>query len=274
MERSKFLSSDRRWLLKFEGLGHYGEAPRERGQILSDGRFSPRPEGNQHGYTCYPVVKGTPLAASDLTRAVLDRMAQYCAFRKTTMSTPAPATNLAPMLRHNLEQELGVDFESIHLPFDMADLYASAPIVADARMMPHDWIACGDGRLLKVDATCHGDDHFFPGPTDIAWDLAGAIVEWRMEDSAAQYLLEQYRRSSADHQIASRLPAYLLAYSVFRMAYCRMAAAAIQGAALQDNEEHSRLQRAYRAYRQLVDRQVAAPGESRSGHRPLAAGGA
>ena len=26
----------------------------------------------------------------------------------------------------------------------------------------------------------HGDDHFFPGPTDIAWDLAGTIVEWEL----------------------------------------------------------------------------------------------
>jgi hypothetical protein len=31
--------------------------------------------------------------------------------------------------------------------------------------------------VLKVDAVQHGDDHFLPGPTDIAWDLNPKMLE-------------------------------------------------------------------------------------------------
>jgi hypothetical protein len=248
MERSKFLSADRCWFFKFEGLGHYGDAPRERGRLLSQAGFSQPPEENQHGFTRYRFVTGFPMAASDLTQSVLDRIARYCAFR-ATMSASAPAADLEMMVHHNLEQEFG----DINLPLNMADLHASSPVVVDARMMPHDWIVRHDGRFLKVDATCHGDDHFFPGPTDIAWDLAGAIVEWRMDGPAEQYLVDQYRSFSGDHKLAKRLPAYLLAYSVFRMAYSHMAAASMEG-----GKEKSRLEREYRWYRQVAERQLAA----------------
>ena len=46
---------------------------------------------------------------------------------------------------------------------------------------------------MKVDAAAHGDDHGFPGPVDVAWDLAGAVVEWEL-GGAARYL-DPFRRS-------------------------------------------------------------------------------
>ena len=42
-------------------------------------------------------------------------------------------------------------------------------------LAPHEWLRLDDGNVRKTDAIAHGDDHLFPGPTDIAWDLAGAI---------------------------------------------------------------------------------------------------
>ena len=62
-------------------------------------------------------------------------------------------------------------------------------------MMPHEWLELPDGRLLKLDGSAHGDDHFFPGPCDIAWDLAGTIVEWKLTAPEAEYFLEEYRRA-------------------------------------------------------------------------------
>jgi len=60
-------------------------------------------------------------------------------------------------------------------------------VFCDAHMMPHEWLELGDGRLLKLDGAAHGDDHFFPGPCDIAWDLAGTIVEWKLTGPEAEY---------------------------------------------------------------------------------------
>ena len=92
-------------------------------------------------------------------------------------------------------------------------------------MMPHEWLRDRDGRLWKTDAASHGDDHFYPGPTDIAWDLAGTIVEWRMREPAAEAFLGRYRWLSGDDARA-RVPFFVSAYSAFRLGFCRMAARA------------------------------------------------
>jgi hypothetical protein len=92
--------------------------------------------------------------------------------------------------------------------------------------------------MLKTDCGGHGDDHFFPGATDIAWDLAGAIVEWRMNSVQARFFLEAYRRASGD-DVGQRIDDYAAAYTLFRRAYFLMAANALHGTA-----EQSRLEQA------------------------------
>src|SRR5262249_42032584 len=102
------------------------------------------------------------------------------------------------------------------------------PVVADGRIQPHEWIVSGDRGLLKTDSGSHGDDHFYPGPTDIAWDLAGAIVEWRMNAAQSAEFLDTYRRASGD-DATQRIDDFIRAYAVFRCAYCLMAANAMSG---------------------------------------------
>src|SRR3974390_1143501 len=105
------------------------------------------------------------------------------------------------MLRVNVFEEFG----------DQADVNGgeiARPVVADARMMPHEWLRDRDGQIWKTDLASHGDDHFYPGPTDVAWDLAGAIVEWRMDETANEVFLTRYRRLSGD-DARTRLPFFL-----------------------------------------------------------------
>jgi hypothetical protein len=146
------------------------------------------------------------------------------------------------MLRFNVQEEFGIELQK-----NLATLPIERPVIADGRMLPHKWLDY-DGRPLKLDAATHGDDHFFPGPTDIAWDLAGAIVEWNLTPDSASFFLSVYRQQSADDP-SRRLPAYLLAYAIFRTAYCKMAAAAMSGA-----PEEARLLRDYRRYREQARR--------------------
>jgi thiamine kinase-like enzyme len=112
-------------------------------------------------------------------------------------------------------------------------------------MLPHKWIRSGK-ELLKVDSVTHGDDHFFPGPTDIAWDLAGTIVEWNLTSEQKSSLLTRYHSLTGDC-VEQRIMPYLLAYTVFRMAYSKMAAASMRG-----SEEEVRLIRDFRRYRDLT----------------------
>ncbi len=119
-------------------------------------------------------------------------------------------------------------------------------------MSPHEWLITEDGRFLKLDAVSHGDDHFFPGPCDVAWDLAGAIVEWEMDAATRDTFLLRYESLSGD-DTSGRIANYLRAYAVFRFAWSKMAAAGMKG-----TPEESRLMQDYRKYRAYAERAVSA----------------
>jgi hypothetical protein len=241
MERLKFLSPDRAVVFKFEGYGRFGSEIRERANVLSEAGYVASSIGTLDGFGCYPFLKGTILSQTDLNREVLDRMAEYCAFRAGQFRAPDPpdSSEIRSMVQFNVAEEFGVELNG-----QLAPLEGKRHVLVDGRMLPHEWIRTQDGRLMKCDATAHGDDHFFPGPsTDICWDLAGAIIEWQMSPDGTQRFIDRYRSLSGDDP-GLRLPAFLLAYAVFRMAYCKMAAAAMQASG-----EETRLQDSYLRYR-------------------------
>lgn len=250
-ERLKYLSSnpdkegDEPRLYKFAGLGHYGDAVFQRELKMAAAGFGPLPRQESDGFVSYPWIDGRPLAAGDLSSAILARMAEYCAFRLRTFRVELGELNaLQQMAEHNL-RELGLD-----LPVELRLEHA---VIADGRMQPHEWLVTNEGRLLKTDSGSHGDDHFFPGLTDIAWDLAGAIVEWRMNEQQVREFIDLYRSASGD-DVSGRIDGFIKAYAVFRSAYCLMAANAMRG-----SDEEARLQRAAAEYKGM-----AAKMESRS----------
>jgi hypothetical protein len=110
-------------------------------------------------------------------------------------------------------------------------------------MQPFEWVASTQGELLKTDAISHGDNHFFPGPCDISWDLAGAIVEWDLPSEASEFLLRRFKQLSG-MDVTLSLAAYMLAYCVFRLGFCKMASSTVLG-----SREETRLEAAYRWYR-------------------------
>ena len=100
----------------------------------------------------------------------------------------------------------------------------------------------------KTDAVSHGNDHFFPGPTDIAWDLAGVIVEWQLDSISRTAFLDRYRRQSADDP-SGRLCAYELTYALARLGFSRVTAHAMAR-----SPEEPRLLADCARYRQVVER--------------------
>ena len=256
MERLKILSADRNWLFKFEGLGRFGREARERALRLHDAGFGCDVQEAGDGLLCYPFLQARPLRARHLSAVILERIAEYCAFRARDFRVnDGPPQQLEEMVRVNLAKE----FASAVAPqIELGDLLSKNPVLTDGRMLPHEWLLQADGRILKTDAISHGDDHFFPGPTDIAWDLAGAIAEWQMDSQAADFLLARFAHLTGDDP-RPRFPAFLLAYTVFRMGYCKMALSAEAG-----SPEEIRLRQAYQHYRGEVQRQLALGDEASS----------
>src|ERR1041385_3338608 len=255
LERLKYLSSghDERRIYKFAGLGHYGNAVLEREEKVAAAGFGPMPREESSGFVSYPwavspetvdpkviypKVSSRPLAVSDLPAKILARLAGYCAFRQRAFAVELSNLEaLQKMTQLNL-RELGFDLS--------VDLRLERPVIADGRMQPHEWLLSTEDKVLKADSGSHGDDHFFPGPTDIAWDVAGAIVEWKMDEQQAAEFLNIYRHASGDDANA-RIDGFIIAYAVFRLAYCLMAANAMQG-----SDEHLRLQRDAGTYRAVL----------------------
>lgn len=90
------------------------------------------------------------------------------------------------------------------------------------------------------------DDHFYPGPTDIAWDVAGAITEWKLHDQSRSYFVAEYERQSGD-RVDSRLPSYLIAYLTLRLASTVSAAFSVT-----ELSELARLKREEEMYGQML----------------------
>ena len=100
---------------------------------------------------------------------------------------------------------------------------------------------------MKADALDHHDDHFYPGPTDIAWDLAAAAVEFELEPAAVAALLHEYARLTADATIGGRLPYFEFAWTAFRLGYATLACES-----LGDAREQARFERLRDGYRRRL----------------------
>lgn len=236
-ERRKFRSADRRTVFRFDGHGHFGKAVRSRSQLVAEQGWGPEIRAAGDGFSESPWIEGIRPSHAD-ENAIL-QLARYCAFRARNFQYLAASNDeLELMTQVNIERALGLHHFAA-LPIDR-------PVIADARMMPHEWIATKGGRLLKVDAASHGDDHFYPGPTDVAWDLAGAIAEWKLDQNASDLLIREYQRVSGD-AIEARLPAYLIAYAAFRLGFALSAFKSVT-----DEKESLRFMRDAEVYRQIL----------------------
>jgi hypothetical protein len=242
LEPAQMLAADERSIFSFEGFGHYGEAIGRRARLLAGCGFAPRYLGNCRGFGQYGLVPGRMLDLCDRSPELLQRMASYLALRFAAFASPMPQSpELEVMLRWNWQLEFGEELGTAE-----AQLRAGHVVICDGRMMPHQWLRRDGGELLKLDAGTHGDNHFFPGACDIAWDVAGAIVEWELQGELRERFVRAYE-ARCDDAITGRLAPYLLAYATFRMGWSKMAALAMQG-----EDDEALLQRDYERYRAIA----------------------
>jgi hypothetical protein len=218
-------------VLRFAGLGPYGAGKLERAAALAQAGFGAAPVELTHGFLVQEFVAGTPVGRAQVTPALLQTMARYLAYLRCQFPARGEsAIDLRPMMFANVAEALGehaaASLESWAGRFGPVD--AEPPTALDGRMLPHEWILTPSG-YLKTDAVDHHDDHFYPGPHDIAWDVAGTCLEFDLSGSERRGFLECYRRASGDRGITDRLPCFALAYLAFRLGYATTAAETLGG---------------------------------------------
>ncbi len=248
-ERRKLLDRDGARLIKYEGLGRSGDEALARARTLAEAGTSLEPRDEGDGWVSYPWLEGArPLRGADLDESLLEQLAAACAARARLCPTTRPAEDLGPVVTKNLRVLFGAS------PREPLALPAPRPAIVNGRMAPHEWLRTKDGRVIATDAVSHGDDHFFPGPTDMAWDLAGMIVEWSLPERGCRDLVARYA-ALADDDASSRIDAWVVAYATTRAATMAVAAASLHG-----TPEHDRVARALAGYREHASRAIARAG--------------
>lgn len=252
-ERRKYLRPGRqRLLLKFAGLGEHGRSKLTLASQSGETGFCPAPEGLYDGFLATRFEEGRPLTAADANAALIETFAEYLAFRRRAMPGQRGASfdELLEMAAVNSREGLGEGAEgAIELLERFRPIAGEESAVAiDGRMLPHEWLATPRG-YVKTDALDHHDDHFFPGNQDIAWDLAGCAIEFRLPPEAERRLLATYARLAADEGVWRRLPFYKASYAAFRLGYATISARALAG-----SEDAARFEQLAREYAQALGR--------------------
>lgn len=147
------------------------------------------------------------------------------------------------MVERNVELALGADAKPRLDPWRRR--LAGAPEVeVDGRMSPFEWLRV-DEIVFKTDGVDHGDDHFLPGSTDIAWDVAGFATEWGLGEEACGDFAAKAARQAGDARLPDRLPFYQAAYLALRTGWTEIAASAMPAGA--DRRGLRRMHARYRA---------------------------
>jgi hypothetical protein len=246
-----------RMLIKFLGLDRGGASRRDKAARVAEAGYGPSVDRFAQGFLATRWVEGSPVAPSDITPDVVRRVARYLAwtFRSERTGRDANPAPLLEMLRVNVAEGLGADWESGfgNCWRDSSEAVARAPAVrVDGRMLPHEWLRTSDG-IIKTDAASHFDDHFYPGETDIAWDLAGAAIELELAPAAERMLIREFQLAAGHIDVDCRLPFMRAAYLAFRLGYTTMAATAL-GA----SDDAKRMRTAADRYGQLLQRELSA----------------
>ncbi len=216
-------------LLRFVGLGERGPRMRERAERQAGAGLAPPVEGIADGFLALRWVEGRLVREVD--GEVLGFLGRYLAFlAQDEPSGPTRAGALLEMTRLNVAEGLGEEAAARTGWMErMRDAVEARPALAvDGRMLPHEVLRTAEG-IVKCDGLDHHDDHFWPGTQDIAWDLAGAMVEFGMGKEARERLLSDFETRTGDRGARAVLPFHEAAYLAWRLGYVTLAAETLGG---------------------------------------------
>ncbi len=265
-ERTKYcctLESGERVLFKYLGFGSMSpdlvdtaEAAQGLLQARAASGIGPAPLCSAFGFVALPWVEGVPLtldsAPANIAQAIGAYIARTAGPPLSDGELQRAIARLTEMLYINTREALGeqaADLTRYRGPTGQR----LPPSCGDGRMQPHEWIRTPDSSLVKVDGVGHDCEQTLVGSQPIAWDLAGAIVEWRMDATAAEHLLCAFYAAGGGAIDAGDLQFYRLAYAAFRAGQCALAAE------VHDPYERARLLAAYATYRSQLAHDLGVP---------------
>ena len=222
--------------------------------------LAPRPLAVRHGFIAIPWIHGMPLQVTDAAPVLLDHIGRYIVLVAgpplVAGEQAAGHARLAEMLYWNTWELLGEGAATRTRAWSEAAASAIVgpfPCYGDGRLAPHEWLRMPGGTIHKTDAAGHALDHTIVGRQPIVWDLAGAMVEWNLDDGSAAPLLAGYDAAGGPPYASELLTFYQLAYLAFRAGQAALCA----GMAGHDPDEQARLWTAQSRYTAMLERLLA-----------------
>jgi hypothetical protein len=182
------------------------------------------------GFTASPWIEGEPLRRADFSPElwcqIQAAIAEASGLPLDSSEAKASRERLIEMLCWNVHEGFGEEMaRRVRRWTEGIDLSPDAKSSGDCRMAPHEWRRLADGRIVKTSRRRGSWDHTVIGRQPVSWDVAGAIVEWDIDEA-----------------LAGELSFYTAAYAAFQMGMCSLCAAA-------DLSEKERLEGAANYYR-------------------------
>jgi hypothetical protein len=210
-----------RFLARFAGLGDVGEAKFAAARRLHAAGFTPEPLALRRGFLLERWVEGTPLPRTAAAPAPLVR---YLGFRARALppdgdgdGAGADSAELRRMaVANTLELAGRVLAERVDDRLARIERLAPVPVRIDGRLHPWEWRRTAQGSIVKTDPLDHAAAHDLVGCQDIAWDVAGAVVEFDLSDAAAETLRRAVAEAAGRAISAEAVAAYRLCYAAFQ----------------------------------------------------------
>ncbi len=260
-ERRKYLVAGSRgtFLLKFTGLGAFGQEKMERAKALAMAGFTVPPLAWRHGFLVEPWrADAHPMVWREQDRgAFLAHLARYLGFRARTFPASQKAgaslDALWVMTKANGTEALGAA-ETRSLDPWKERLHALAPlahpVAIDGKLHAHEWLVDGGGRWIKTDALDHCCGHDLIGYQDIAWDVAGAAIAFDLSAEEAERLRHQVEGEAEQSCHPALVAFFRIASAAFQVGTLTMARGREVG------EEAARLDRAAASAVMALSREI------------------
>lgn len=162
---------------------------------LAESGFTTAATGTGLGWVAQPWIGGRRMTPADADVAFLsDRMAGYIATAAGPPSGDEERVGAIQRISTALTawgeaREAAPIAATVRRAAELLPaLSVGEPCAGDGRLAPHEWIRTPTGRKMKVDVTGHARDHTWVGAQSIAWDVAGATVEWNLNAAQADLL--------------------------------------------------------------------------------------
>lgn len=252
MEKRKFLmhTEQRSLLVKFAGLDDLAHQKLRRSAMLGEAGFTPRCVGLTYGFIVEHWVKETPGNLVAITKGdVVDRVGRYLGFRARHLPPlhgGASLSELCSMSISNTCEALGEEGarKAKALVSNAARIERRLRRVdTDNRLHRWEWLVDSNRTMIKTDALDHNAAHDFVGCQDIAWDIAGAAVEFDLSAAETNRLAEIVGSEAGTNTDEEVVRLFELCYLAFQIGHWTNAAAAVA-----DGDDRIRLEETIRRY--------------------------